>query len=124
MPKRDKQQAYHCDGFYFNNVCKYRGEIGLETNPLCTHFGLDEKNRLCPHCIENKGLFPKNQVKMRVSAPNGRVISLTPFQAKDASAKTVRAFMKPKDLAEFLKTRPDLYGVDVRTGELIGVEVV
>lgn len=132
--KKKLKQAFHCDGFYFGSVCQYRGEPDpadvryrgekmLEPRPICKSNGLDKDLRLCKHCVENKKWFAPNLKKMRLSAPNGRIVSLTPFQAKSSDTKTIRAFSNAKDLAEFLKLHPDLYGVDVNSGNLVGVEV-
>ena len=132
--RKTEKQAYHCDGFYFNGVCqfrgledaadvRYRGESLVAPRLMCTNMGLDKHDRLCPHCVENKKHFPPDLVKMRVSAPNGRVVSLTPYHAKDQDAVTKQAFSTPKELADYLKEHPDLYGVDVETGDLIGIEV-
>ena len=133
--KKIRNKVYHCDGYYFRGVCQFRGtedvadvhysRSGLLVAPnfVCSNDGLDKKDRLCPHCIENKTYFPADLVKVRLSSPQGRVVSLTPYQAKDENAKTIRAFTKPKNLSDFLKTRPDLYGVDANSGEPIGVEI-
>ena len=83
---------------------------------LCTNFGLVTDDRLCGHCIENRKYY--RAAPRRI---NGRMRSLTPFQAKTAEAVTVKAWDRPEPLANYLKDNPSLYGVDVRTGELIGV---
>lgn len=132
--KRKVEQAYHCDMYYFNNVCPHRGEqdaadiryrLGwtLPCRSLCKNFGLDNDDRLCPHCMENKKLFPPSLVKFRYSAPNGRVINRTPFQAKNAKAETIKAYSQPRPLLRYLKAHPKLYGVNVETGEIINVKV-
>lgn len=63
MPEAEK--TYHCDGYYFDNVCLSRGERD-EADPnhkrayyICKTQGqipaLDYD--LCPHCVEIAHLF-------------------------------------------------------------------
>lgn len=119
--KKGRKKAYHCDGYYFNSVCRFRGQQDVADDygrNICTHFGLDEKEELCSHCMENKRFFRAEPRQL-----NGRIRSLTPFQAKDTDAVTQRAWDRPQPLVDYLKENESLYGVDVRTGELIGVEL-
>lgn len=119
--KKGRKKAYHCDGYYFNSVCQFRGQKDLADEHgrcLCTNYGLDTEDKLCRHCIENRKYYRTEPRRI-----NGRVRSLTPFQAKNADAVTQRAWDRPQPLVEHLKTDKSLYGVDVRTGELIGVEL-
>jgi hypothetical protein len=122
-----KKKVYHCDGFYFEGVCKFRGaedaadvreDWQLSPRHLCENYGLDDKGRLCKHCVENKQYF-----RIEPRQLTGHIVSLTPYQAKDSEAKTVKAFSSPKELSEYLKSHPEHYGVNVRTGDMIGVEV-
>jgi len=132
--KKSQEQAYHCDMYYFDNVCPHRGSQDpadiryrsgwtLQPRSLCKNFGLDANDRLCRHCVENKKLFPPALVKVRYSAPASRVISRTPFQAKNSKAETIKAYSKPRPLIEYLKKHPRLYGVNVETGEIINAKV-
>lgn len=119
---KGRKKAYHCDGYYFNSVCPYRGmkdAADEHGRNLCTNYGLDEKMRLCSHCMENKKFFRAEPRRI-----NGRVVSLTPYQAKTAEAVTVKAWSEPEPLVEYLKQHKSLYGVDVRTGILIHAPMV
>jgi hypothetical protein len=126
--KMPEKKVYHCDGYYFDGVCEFRGgedaadirdDWKLPPRHFCTNFGLDKKGHLCRHCVENKGSYREEPREL-----TGRIISLTPYHAKNSETKTMKAFSKPKDLAEYLKGHPELYGIDVRSGDKIGVEVV
>lgn len=114
---KGRKKAYHCDGYYFNSVCRARGQKDVADEHgryLCNTFGLDDKDNLCRHCVQNRKFF--RAAPRRI---NGRVRSLTPFQAKTADAVTIGAWDKPEPLIEYLKENSSLYGVDVRTGILI-----
>ena len=128
LKEKKKAKVYHCDGYYFEGVCKYRGgEDAADVNDdwklpprhFCMNTGLDEKLHLCRHCVENKGLYREEPRVL-----TGRIVSLTPYQARDKEDKTVRAFSKPTDLSEYLKTHPEEHGIDINTGIAIGVEIV
>ncbi len=119
---KGRKTAYHCDGYYFNSVCCSRGQQDAADEHgrhLCNTFGLNEKDELCSHCIENRKYFRATPRRI-----NGKIRSLTPFQAKDANAVTVKAWDKPEPLIEFLKQNPSLYGVNVETGMLIHAPAV
>lgn len=119
---KGRKKAYHCDGYYFPSVCRSRGQQDAADEHgryLCNTHGLDEKDRLCSHCVENRKFF--RATPRRLST---RVSSLTPYQAKNAEAVTIKAWSKPQPLVEYLKENPSLYGVDVRTGQLIHAPAV
>ena len=123
MPRgKKKVEVYHCDGFYFHNVCQFRGNSDAADDHqrfLCTNYGLDDKDKLCRHCVEHRKLFRREPTRI-----NGRVESLTPYQAKDAEAVTQQAFTGPKPLIAYLKTHRSLYGVNVKTGVMIDAPAV
>lgn len=124
---------YHCDGYYFDNVCPSRGSEDpadirhdnegwvRQCRCFCKTNGLNimDNYEICPHCVEHKHLF---RAEPRVLT--GRVVSLTPFQVKEeATAHTVKAFMSPSSVRRFLKKADskELYGVEVTTGKLITI---
>lgn len=131
MPDK-KDQKFHCDGFYFDEVCPSRGEQDpadirhdvegwmRRTRCFCTTRGLtplDEYN-FCRHCIEHKHFF---RAEPRVLT--GQIIPMTPFQVKEeGTARTIKAFKTPKSVKRFLgkAKHPGLvYGVEVNSGRLI-----
>jgi hypothetical protein len=121
-PKKIRKQAYHCDGYYFNGACQFRGVTDVADDnqrSLCMNYGLNEKDKLCRHCVENRKWFRAEPRKL-----NGKVISLTPFHAKNSEAITVLAWEKQEPMIEFLKGHPSLYGVNVLTGDIIDAPIV
>ncbi len=73
MAKKKLPIIYHCDGFYFKDVCPARGAIdvadvrhdkeGFAKKPreICTTDGWSpfKKDEICSHCIENRKFFRK-----------------------------------------------------------------
>jgi len=117
---KGRKKAYHCDGYYFNSVCQFRGQKDAADEHgrnLCSNYGLDDKDNLCRHCVENRKFYRAEPRRV-----NGRTVSLTPYHAKTDDAVTIRAWDSPQPLIDYLKENPSLYGVDVRSGMLIGVE--
>jgi len=115
--KKVIKEAFHCDGYYFNGSCHFKGQTDVadaNRRCLCTNYGLDKHDKLCRHCVENRKYY-----RTEPHMINGKVISLTPFQAKNSNAVTVRAFDKAKPLIEYLKQNKGLYGVNVQTGVVI-----
>lgn len=127
-----KDTKFHCDGFYFDEVCPSRGNQDpadirhdqegwmRQTRCFCTTRGLtplDEFN-FCRHCVEHKHLF---RAELRVLT--GRIIFMTPFQVKEeGTARTIRAYKTPKSVRFFLKKAKNpeqVYGVEVNSGRLI-----
>lgn len=61
---------YHCDMYYYDGVCKYRGESDeadlrfrdgwlLQKRAFCRNFGINERHEVCQHCIEYRWMFRK-----------------------------------------------------------------
>ena len=72
MAKAKLEQKYHCDGYYYNNVCPSRGmqdpaDIRYDKNGWtrqcryeCKTLGISpmtDDHPACPHCIEMKKFF-------------------------------------------------------------------
>jgi len=130
-----KTETFHCDGFYFDNVCPSRGgqdpadirydQQGWIRQPrcFCKTRGLSPLHNwdLCPHCVEHKHFF---RAEPRVLT--GRVINLTPYQVKEeGTARTIRAYKTAKSVKKFLKEAENpekVYGVEVNSGKLITVK--
>lgn len=131
MAKRKKKpQVYHCDGYYNPSVCQFRGSPDaadiryrkdnlLEPRRFCMNFGLDKKDNLCRHCIENKKYFRAKPKRL-----SNTKVSLTPYHAKDNDGMTVRAFSKAQHLIDYLLQNSSLYGVDVNTCQMISAKAV
>lgn len=126
--RKSVKVTYHCDMYYFNNVCPHRGESdpadiryrdGWTERPrsICKNVGLDWNDRLCRHCMENKRFF-----RHEPRVLTGRVVHITRYHAKDAKAVTIRAYHKVSHLIEYLKLHPSLYGVDNEAGVIIEVD--
>jgi len=131
-----KQEFFHCDGFYFNNVCPSRGAQDVadirkdpegwirQSRCFCKTRGLSPflEWDLCPHCLEHKHYF---RAESRILT--GVVVNLTPYQVKEeGTARTIKAYKTPKSVRSFLKKADNpgqLYGVEVNSGKLIGVKV-
>ncbi len=126
---------YHCDGYYFDNVCPSRGsedpaDIRKDSEGwlrqcrcFCKTMGLSPMQNydLCPHCVEHKHLF---RAEPRVLT--GRVVNVTPYQVKEeGTAHTVKAFKSESSVRRFLRKADDkenLYGVEVNSGKLINIK--
>ncbi len=73
MAKKKLPIIYHCDGFYFKDVCPARGAVDTadlrydkegfpkKSREICTTEGWSpfQKNTICSHCIENRKFFRK-----------------------------------------------------------------
>lgn len=127
--------AYHCDGYYFDNVCPSRGsqdpaDIRKDSEGwirqcrcFCKTKGLNPMQNydLCSHCVEHKHLF---RAEPRVLT--GKVEIVTNYQVKEeGTARTVKAFMSESSVRRYLHKAEDksnLYGVEVRSGKLINIK--
>lgn len=126
MPKKKEQEeAYHCDGYYFNGACEFRGQPDVADGSLknfCDNYGLNKHDKLCRHCVENRKYF-----RAEAHQINGKCISLTPLQAKEhGTAKTIRAFAESEmsQFITFLIENKSLYGVNVKTGDIISAPAI
>jgi len=126
------KKVFHCDMWYFDNVCPSRGEKDAadvrydqegwlrRCRCFCKTRGLSpfKEWNFCPHCIEYKHFF-----RTEPQVLTGRVISRTPYQVKEeGTARTIRAFKTPKSVRKFLKKaeKPEeIYGVEINSGRLI-----
>lgn len=127
-----KQEFFHCDGFYFDNVCPSRGaqdaadirydQAGWtrQCRCFCKTRGLAPflEWDFCPHCVEHKHFFRAEPREL-----TGRVVYVTPYQVKmEGSARTLKAFKTQKSVRMFLKKADnpkEIYGVEVNSGRLI-----
>jgi hypothetical protein len=123
VAREKKAQVYHCDGYYWDNVCPSRGDVDpadiryrkdkddktgygvMRRRHLCKSFGLSPLNddQACPHCPENRGYFQRPKTQR-----NSRVVSLTPFQACNSNMEVVRAFKRKAELTKFLNKQEGL----------------
>jgi len=128
-----KKETFHCDGFYFENVCPSRGTEDAadirhdgqgwirRCRCFCTTRGLSPFKdwEMCSHCVEYKHFF---RAEPRVLT--GRVINRTPFQVKEeGTARTIKAYKTVRSVRMFLQRaeHPEqVYGVEVESGCLIG----
>jgi len=130
MAKR-KDRRYHCDGYYFNKVCPFRGDIDRADirldddgfikpqRNICWSEGISpfDEVGMCRHCIENRKFFRKEPRVL-----TGRVVDITNFQAKEeGTARTIKAFDNEERLRQFMKDvdTSKIYGVETRSGILI-----
>lgn len=122
------EDKFHCDMWYFDNVCPSRGKEDIadiridregwlrQSRSFCTTRGLCPMTdyKLCPHCIEHKHWF---RAEPRVLT--GQLVMVTPFLAKTDDAKTVKAYRTRESLKKFLGDKSNLYGVNYDTGRII-----
>ena len=126
---KEKKEYFHCDGYYYDNVCIARGTLDVADvqkgkdgwyrlpRAFCMSRGISPFNQqVCQHCVEHKHLFRKDPGIVY----HYGLKSVTPFQAKHhESASTQVAYRRKSDLVKYLKKHPNLYGCNVEKGELI-----
>lgn len=122
-----RPKVYHCDMFYYDGVCALRGDTDaadiryfrgrmMPPRSLCNNFGVTDDGKICDCCVEHKRLFRKPPMFVPI------VGTVTPFQAKNIKAETIKAYAKRQPLLDFLKHHPSLYGVNVHSGKIIRVK--
>ena len=121
-------QIYHCDGYYFDNVCPSRGEEDpadirkdsegwlRQSKCFCKTLGLSPFHNydLCPHCVEHKYLF---RAEPRVLT--GKVVEVTPFKAIRSDFTVAKAYKTRRSLLKYVDGKPFVTGVNVKTGQII-----
>lgn len=127
MAKRP-DKVFHCDGYYFNNVCPSRGyedpaDIRKDSEGwlrqsrcVCKTKGLNpmDNYNYCRHCVEHKSMFRKEPRVL-----TGHVVEVTPFKAIRNDYSVAKAYKTRKSLLNFLTDKPHLTGVDVNQGRII-----
>jgi hypothetical protein len=120
--------TYHCDGYYFNNVCPSRGmqdpaDIRKDSEGwlrqsrcVCKTNGLNpmDNYEFCRHCAQHKHMFRKEGRVL-----TGHVVEVTPFKAITNDYLVAKAYKTRKSLLRFLTDKPHLTGLNVVTGQIL-----
>jgi hypothetical protein len=112
-----KQKIWHCDGFYYDDVCLQRGDIDPETvrvtrggrftegHYFCKNDGQNPNTeKPCEHCIQNRRLFKHK--KPALCTPS-RPASLTPYCAKNSGGHAVKCFADLDEFGKYMLAHPE-----------------